>query len=105
GDNWVDALNGARAAISLWRDADAPYEVAQAQQLLAEAASRLGDHSIAVVEADAALAAFHSLGAALDVGAAQRVRDRLGDLAVARRVRRTFMFTDVVDSTRLVAAM
>jgi class 3 adenylate cyclase len=101
----ADALALARAAINLWRDAGAPYEAAQTQQLLAEVALRLGDREVATVELDAALAVFADLGAARDIEAAQRLRDRLGDAAVGRQVRRTFMFTDIVDSTQLVAKM
>ena len=95
----------ARTAVNLWRDAGAPYEAAQTQQLLAEVAMRTGDRQVAMVELDAALAVFRDLGAARDVEAAQRLRDRMGDAAIGRQVRRTFVFTDIVDSTRLVAKM
>jgi class 3 adenylate cyclase len=101
----TDAQEAARAAINLWRDAGAPYEAAQTQQLLAEVAMRAGDREVAVVELDAALAVFRDLGAARDIETAQRQRDRLGDTAIGRQVRRTFMFTDIVDSTQLVARM
>ena len=95
----------ARAAVNLWRDAGAPYEAAQTQQLLAEAAMRAGDREVAIVELDAALTAFADLGAQRDIESAQRLRDRLGDSAVGQQVRRTFVFTDIVDSTQLVAEM
>ena len=95
----------ARAAVNLWRDAGAPYEAAQTQQLLAEVAVRTGDREVATVELDAALAVFKVLGAARDIEAAQRMRDRLGDATLGRQVRRTFMFTDIVDSTQHVASM
>ena len=100
-----EAVAAARAAVNLWRDAGAPYEAAQTQQLLAEAALRAGDRQVATVELDAALAVFSDLGAARDVEAAQRLRDRAGDATIGRQVRRTFMFTDIVDSTQLVAKM
>ncbi|MDQ1508842.1 MAG: hypothetical protein QOG50_686 [Actinomycetota bacterium] len=100
-----EALIAARTAINLWRDAGAPYEAARTQQLLAEAAMRAGDRQVAIVELDAALAVFRDLGAKRDIEVVQRLRDRLGDAAVGRQVRRTFMFTDIVDSTRLVARM
>jgi class 3 adenylate cyclase len=100
-----EALVAARAAISLWRDAGAPYEAAQTQQLLAEAAMRAGDRDIAIVELDAALVVFRQLGARRDIEAAKILRDRCGDVTVGRQVRRTFMFTDIVDSTPLVAEM
>jgi class 3 adenylate cyclase len=100
-----EALAEGRIAINLWRDAGAPYEAARAQQLLADAAMRAGDREVAIVELDAALAVFADLGAARDVQAAQRLRDRLGEASIGRQVRRTFVFTDIVDSTRLVAEM
>jgi class 3 adenylate cyclase len=100
-----DALIGARTAMNLWRDAGAPYEAGQTQQLLAEATMRTGDRQVAIVELEAALAVFTSLGATRDIEAAQTLRGRLGDMAIGYQVRRTFMFTDIVDSTRLVAEM
>jgi class 3 adenylate cyclase len=101
----ADAVAAARAATGLWRDAGAPYETAQAQHVLAEAALRMGDRELAMVEVDAALVAFRELGATRDVDVAQRLRDRCGDAAIGRQVRRTFMFTDIVDSTPLVAEL
>ena len=81
----------------------APYETAQTQCLVAEAALRLDDRHVAIVEVDAAIAAFENLGAGRDLDEAQRLRHRLGATTIGRPVRRTFMFTDIVDSTRLVA--
>jgi class 3 adenylate cyclase len=101
----ADAVEAARNATHLWREAGAPYETAQAQQLLAEVAARSGDREVAIVELEAALAVFRELGARRDVESATIQRDRLGDLAVGHQVRRTFMFTDIVDSTPLVAQM
>ncbi len=100
-----EAVASARIAVNLWRDAGAPYETAQTQHLLAEAAIRIDDREVAIVELEAALAMFTRLGAMRDVEAAQRLRDRLGGIAIGHQVRRTFMFTDIVDSTRLVAEM
>jgi class 3 adenylate cyclase len=103
--DYEQAVVAAHAAISLWRDAGAPYEAAQAQHLLADAANQAGDRAVAIVELEAALAVLTGLGAEGDVERAQRLRDRLGNLGAQRRVCRTFMFTDIVDSTRLVATM
>ena len=99
----TEAFTAARLAINLWRDVGAPYETAQAQCLVAEAALRLDDRQVAIIEVDAAIAAFENLGAARDLDEAQRLRHRLGATTIGRPVRRTFMFTDIVDSTRLVA--
>ena len=100
----MEAFDAARVAINLWRDVGAPYETAQTQRLVAEAALRLDDRAVAMLEIDAAIAAFENLGAARDLDTAQRFRHRLGATTIGRPVRRTFMFTDIVDSTRLVAA-
>jgi class 3 adenylate cyclase len=57
-----------------------------------------GDEHSARDEVDAAKATFKRLGAALDM---QRAAELLGEAAAAR----TFMFTDIVDSTKLVEAL
>jgi class 3 adenylate cyclase len=101
----ADALALARTAVNLWRAAGAPYETAQTQCLVAEGAIRLDDRQVAIVELDAAIVAFTNLGAACDLEAAHTMRGRLGNATIGHPVRRTFMFTDIVDSTRLVAEM
>jgi hypothetical protein len=60
-----------RRGTALWREAGAPYETARARLLLGEALGRHGDRKHALVELDAARAAFESLGAQLDL---QRAR-------------------------------
>jgi class 3 adenylate cyclase len=99
------AIDACRAAIRLWRDAGVPYEAAQTQALLAQAALLAGDREVARVELDAAIAVFEGLGARLDLEAARRLNDRIGETSIGHHVRRTFMFTDIVDSTRLLAGM
>jgi hypothetical protein len=56
-----------------WRAAGAPYEAARARLLLGEALERHGDRRHALVELDAARAAFESLGATLDLQRAARL--------------------------------
>ena len=85
-------------AIAVWREVGAPYEVAEAQMLLGVALRRLGDEDGARDELGAARAAFQRLGAAL---AAERAAELLGEHALHR----TFMFTDIVDSTKLVEVL
>jgi ATP/maltotriose-dependent transcriptional regulator MalT len=62
-----------RRGIARWRQAGAPYETARARLLLGEALERQGDRRRALVEFDAAGAAFESLGAALDLQRATRL--------------------------------
>ncbi len=90
-----------RHAIRLWREVAAPYEVARARALLAKALRATGDDDSADFELRAARDEFARLGAQSDETAAER------DLqaAVERRTapvqtRKTFMFTDIVDSTK-----
>ena len=98
----------------LWQTSDLPYEAAMARLRYAEALAAEGDETTAKRDLRAARSAFERLGAQRDV---QRV-DRLlgadtagGGIGVGgagtagSRVTRTFMFTDIVTSTDLVAAM
>ena len=62
-----------RRGIALWREAGAPYETARARLLLGEALERHGDRRHALVEFEAARAAFEALGAALDLQRAARL--------------------------------
>jgi class 3 adenylate cyclase len=76
----------------------APYETAQARMSLGLAYRGQGDEHSARDEIEAARATFERLGAALDL---QRARELLGEAGTAR----TFMFTDIVDSTKLLEAL
>ncbi|HZG35126.1 MAG TPA: adenylate/guanylate cyclase domain-containing protein, partial [Gaiellaceae bacterium] len=92
------AVRPLRAARDGWQAVGAPYEVAQARLLLGLAYRRDGDEDAAETELEAALATFERLGASLD---AERAKELLGKL----EVRRTFLFTDIVDSTRLLETL
>jgi class 3 adenylate cyclase len=81
-----------------WQQVGAPYETAQARMSLGLAFRRLGDEHAATAELEAALATFERLGAKLD---AERVKELLGRV----EVRRTFLFSDIVDSTRLLETL
>ena len=87
-----------RRARDEWREVGAPYETAQARTLLGVAYRRAGDEDSAVSELEAAVATFERLGAKLDE---ERVKELLGRL----ETRRTFLFSDIVDSTRLLEAL
>lgn len=107
-----DARTSQRAALDLWKELDAPYEAARCRVLLAQAQAAGGDRDSAVLELRAARAAFAELGAMPDVRRADEALASFdaggpaGGVAAgpraARRVRRAFMFTDIVDSTRLL---
>ena len=107
----AEAEHSLREAVRGWTELDAPYETAQARRGLAEALSALGQDDRASMEMHAARASFEQLGAASDLRRAEEavgVRSA-GDDAVAAaeglRVVRAFIFTDIVDSTRLAETL
>jgi DNA-binding CsgD family transcriptional regulator len=61
------ALAALRQAQNVWRELEAPYEAARVRVLVGLACRALGDEDSAVLELDAARAAFEQLGAAPDV--------------------------------------
>jgi class 3 adenylate cyclase len=86
------AITCLRRALKLWQEVDHPYEAAKTRVLLAKAYNERGDEDGAKSELAIAQSAFERLGARLD---AQRVSERL-----TKRVTKTFVFTDIVDSTK-----
>jgi class 3 adenylate cyclase len=97
GDN-IEAAASLRRARDEWQQVGAPYETAVARMLLGVAFRRQGDEDAATTELEAALSTFTRLGARLDE---ERVKEHLGRL----EARRTFLFTDIVDSTRLLETL
>lgn len=111
-----DASGAARAlrrAIETWNGIAAPYEVAAARVVLADAYLATGASDQASMELQAARATFEQLGAGRDM---HRADERLGRLltegaggapeaAAGERAVRTFAFTDIVDSTRLAEVL
>jgi class 3 adenylate cyclase len=87
-----------RRARDEWQQVGAPYETAQARVLLGIAFRRRGDEHAATAELEAALATFERLGARLD-------EDRAKELLGRLQTRRTFLFTDIVDSTKLLETL
>lgn len=90
------AVRPLRRALRLWQDTNARYEAARTRVLLARAYSETGDAEGAMHELAQAGSVFDQLGARLD---ARKVDDLLGRDA-GTRVTMTFVFTDIVDSTR-----
>ena len=101
------AAREARSAMRLWQGVDAPYEAAGARMVLAAAQRAAGDDDGAVLELEAALAAFEHLGAVRDARTARVEIAAIASAAAAPNARatRTFMFTDIVRSTNLVEAI
>ena len=96
-----DAVHELRAAHRGWCGAEWPYEAAQVRALLGRAYRETGDLTAAVAELEGARDGFARLGASTQV---RRVEVMLADLPreSEERETRTFMFTDIVDSSRLV---
>ena len=93
-----EAIAALREGVRTWSEVEAPYESAQARVLLAQALTADGDDAGARLELKAAARLVDEFGVAVDL-----------DIAPARsegaRTIRTFLFSDIVDSTRLSEAM
>ena len=89
------AVQSLRRARAEWERVGAPYEIAQTRMSLGIAYRRTGDEHAATAELEPALATFERLGAKLDE---ERANELLGRL----EARRTFLFTDIVDSSKLL---
>jgi class 3 adenylate cyclase len=87
-----------RRARDEWQRVGAPYETAQARLALGIAYRQAGDEHGATAEIEAALATFERLGAQLDEA---QCRDLLGRVEASK----TFLFTDIVDSTKLLGTL
>ena len=87
--------------IRTWHAARDPYEAARARLRLASTLDALGDTPSAKLELTAARAVFEQLGATPEAAEAAR---RLGDEQPVH-VMRTFMFTDIVNSTELLTTI
>jgi class 3 adenylate cyclase len=96
--DWNGAAQSLQRARDEWKGVGAPYETARARMLIGIAYRRLGDEHGGTSELEGALAAFERLGARPD---AERAKELLG----RAEARRTFLFTDIVDSTRLLATL
>lgn len=93
-----------RAAWRGWCELRAPYEAANTRVLLGRAYELAGDLRSAKLEYEGAGKAFAEIGAVAD---AEHARSRLSSLPEqgGTRTMRTFMFTDIVDSTRLLEVL
>ncbi len=98
-----DAVRELRSGLRMWSEVDAPYEAAEARELLAGAYEELGDPDAAELELTAARASFERMGAERAARRVAAVLSRAGP--EPRTALRTFMFTDIVDSTRILETL
>ena len=96
--DWPAAIAALQRARDEWQQVGAPYETARARMLLGIAYTRSGDEHAGTAELEGAFATFERLGARPE---AARANELLGKTAT----RRTFLFTDIVDSTRLLETL
>jgi class 3 adenylate cyclase/HPt (histidine-containing phosphotransfer) domain-containing protein len=89
------------ASVRAWQRAHSPYETAHARVRLADVLVAQGDEGAGRLELAAARRTFERLGAAPEARDAAR---RMGDETAAHETR-TFMFTDIVNSTSLLSAI
>ena len=92
----AEAVRPLRQSLRRWQETNARYEAARTRVVLARAYAESGDSEGAMHELGRAGSVFDQLGARLD---AQRVDALLGRGA-GQRVTMSFVFTDIVDSTR-----
>jgi class 3 adenylate cyclase len=106
--NMREAARTLRRAVAHWQAVEAPYEVARARVLLAQAIMAQGDGETAGLELQAARSAFEKLGAFPEVNRVDDLLTRVssgGSPADVERGVKTFLFTDIVKSTNLVEAI
>ncbi len=94
-----DAIAPLREGWRAWCDLGARFDAAQTRGLLGQAYAGIGDQAAARLELEGAEATFAELGAPVEE---QRVQRQQAGMAAGVRELRTFVFTDIVDSTRLV---
>jgi class 3 adenylate cyclase len=95
------AYHAFREARTTWDSTGATYDAARAREQLGKALRAGGDEDAAVWELQAAAARFERLGASRDA-------ERVGELLMrdtSTEVMKTFLFTDIVGSTELAAAV
>jgi tetratricopeptide (TPR) repeat protein len=96
--NLETSIVALREGVRTWSEIEAPYEAAEARVLLARALTADGDDAGARLELRAAGRLIEEFGVAINL-----------DIAPARpegdRATRTFLFSDIVDSTRLSEAL
>lgn len=91
-----------REAAENWQQVGARYDEARARVALGVVLRETGEIDAAEIQLQRALDAFERLTATFDV---VRVTELLGRAAPQSRVVRTFMFTDIEDSTTLLATI
>jgi class 3 adenylate cyclase len=95
-----------QAALRLWREVGSAYEIARTRAALSRALRPSGDDDDADLELRAARDEFERLGAKPDLAAVEAELREIEEHRASRvQVRMTFLFTDIVGSTKLAEAL
>ena len=95
-----------QAALRLWREVGSAYEIARTRAALSRALRASGDDDDADLELRAARDEFERLGAKPDLAAVEAELRELEERRASRvQVQMTFLFTDIVGSTKLAEAL
>jgi class 3 adenylate cyclase len=95
-----------QSALRLWREVASAYEIARTRAALSRALRASGDDDDADLELRAARNEFERLGARPDLAAVEAELRELEERRASRvQVRMTFLFTDIVGSTKLAEAL
>jgi class 3 adenylate cyclase len=94
-----EAIGFLKKGVRTWCEIDAPYEAVQARVVLARALAADGDDASAQLELKAAARMAEEAGVAVDLEIAPPRAEP------SPRTTRTFLFSDIVESTRLAEAM
>src|SRR5262249_10804652 len=105
------AVDDLRGAVAAWQHLDAPWDAARSRRLLAEALARPGAPDPAHRQFGTDRRGLAELGAVPEIRQVDAALAGLGDETpgeatdAPRRAVRTFVFTDIVGSTRLAASV
>ena len=95
-----------QTALRLWREVGSAYEIARTRATLSRTLRACGDDDDADLELRAARDEFERLGAKPDLAAVEAESRELEERHASRlQVRMTFLFTDIVGSTKLAEAL
>ena len=102
----VAAEKELRRGLEAWQKIEAPYEIARIRMLIAAAARAQGDEETAKLELASAKSTLERIGARRDARIAAEALGGASAVAASdARATRTFLFTDIVNSTKLIGVI
>jgi len=104
----VDALRALHECLSVWKDLDAPFEIARTRLWMAEAYLEVGDLDNAALELKSGKPVFERLDAKTKLVRAAKLQAMMENgnrIEIGERSMRALVFTDLVKSTALIEAI